>query len=64
VVTLGVRSAGVVEVVSGVQAGETVVVGGLERMGEGMPVAPRPRGQVAPPATPPDSAAKGPPEKT
>ena len=53
VVTLGARSAGVVEVISGVQAGEAVVVGGLERMGEGMPVAPRPRGQAAPPATPP-----------
>lgn len=60
VVTLGVRSAGVVEILSGVQAGETVVVGGLERMGEGMPVAPRPRGQ----ATPPDSSAKAvPPAK-
>lgn len=62
VVTLGVRQAGLVEVVSGVQAGETVVVGGLERMGEGLPVAPRPRGQAGPPATP-DSAAKGPPGK-
>ena len=51
VVTLGVRSAGVVEILSGVQAGETVVVGGLERMGEGLPVAPRPR------AAHPDSAA-------
>ena len=63
VVVLGVRSAGIVEIVSGVQAGETVVVGGLERMGEGAPVAPRPRGQPTPPATPPDSAAKGPPAK-
>lgn len=63
VVTLGVRSAGVVEILSGVQAGETVVVGGLERMGEGMPVAPRPRGQATPPAAPPDSAAKAPPAK-
>jgi membrane fusion protein (multidrug efflux system) len=60
VVTLGVRSAGVVEILNGVQAGETVVVGGLERMGEGMPVAPRPRGQATPLAAPPDSAAKGP----
>ena len=55
VVTLGVRSAGLVEVLSGVQAGETVVVGGLERMGEGMPVAARPRGA----STPPDAAPKG-----
>jgi membrane fusion protein (multidrug efflux system) len=39
VVQLGVRSAGFVEVTSGVKAGELVVVGGLERMGEGMPLA-------------------------
>jgi membrane fusion protein (multidrug efflux system) len=63
VVTLGVRSAGLVEIVSGVQAGEIVVVGGLERMGEGAPVAPRPRGQATPPATPVDSATKAPPAK-
>jgi len=44
VVQLGARSQGVVEIVSGVAAGEQVVVGGLERMAEGMPVAPRPRG--------------------
>ena len=63
VVTLGVRSAGMVEVVSGVQAGEIVVVGGLERMGEGAPVAPRPRGQATPPqATPPQ--ATPPPDST
>jgi multidrug efflux pump subunit AcrA (membrane-fusion protein) len=35
-----------VEVISGVQAGEQVVVGGLERMAEGMAVAPRPRAGV------------------
>jgi membrane fusion protein (multidrug efflux system) len=41
VVQLGTRSQGVVEVLSGVAAGEQVVVGGLERMAEGMAVAPR-----------------------
>jgi membrane fusion protein (multidrug efflux system) len=45
VVQLGVRSQGIVEITSGVNAGEIVVVGGLERMNEGMAVAPRPRGQ-------------------
>jgi hypothetical protein len=30
-------------VLSGVSAGELVVVGGLERMGEGAPLAPKPR---------------------
>lgn len=46
VVVLGARSQGVVEVHSGLNAGELVVVGGLERMGEGMAVAPRPRTKV------------------
>jgi membrane fusion protein (multidrug efflux system) len=46
VVELGARSPGMVEVISGVQAGEQVVVGGLERMAEGMAVAPRSRGQA------------------
>jgi membrane fusion protein, multidrug efflux system len=52
VVQLGVRSQGVVEILSGVQAGEQVVVGGLERMGEGVPVAPRPRTPAADSAAP------------
>jgi membrane fusion protein (multidrug efflux system) len=43
VVELGTRAQGIVEIVSGVRPGELVVVGGLERMAEGMPVAPRPR---------------------
>ncbi len=42
-VTLGTRTAGMVEVLSGVNAGEMVVVGGLERMNEGMAVSPRQR---------------------
>jgi membrane fusion protein (multidrug efflux system) len=47
VVQLGARSQGVVEVREGVTPGELVVVGGLERMAEGMPVAPQAREGVA-----------------
>jgi membrane fusion protein (multidrug efflux system) len=43
VVVLGARSAGIVEIMSGVKPGELVVVGGLERMAEGMPLAAQPR---------------------
>jgi membrane fusion protein, multidrug efflux system len=42
-VRLGTRSQGFAEILSGVAAGELVVVGGLERMAEGMPLAPQPR---------------------
>ncbi|MBA3341883.1 MAG: efflux RND transporter periplasmic adaptor subunit [Gemmatimonadaceae bacterium] len=45
-VQLGARSQGVVEVASGVTAGELVVVGGLERMAEGMPLAAQPRAKL------------------
>jgi membrane fusion protein (multidrug efflux system) len=41
IVQLGARSRGMVEILSGVKAGEQVVIGGLERMAEGMAVAPR-----------------------
>jgi len=43
VVVLGTRAQGIVEILNGVQPGEVVVVGGLERMAEGMPLFPRPR---------------------
>ena len=39
-VSLGVRTPGFVEVVDGVTAGEQVVIGGLERLADGAPVAP------------------------
>ncbi len=42
-VQLGARAKGMVEVRSGVSPGELVVVGGLERMAEGMAVAPQSR---------------------
>ena len=58
-VQLGVRSAGTVEVLSGVKAGELVVVGGLERMNEGMAVAPRPRGAAGAAAGAPGATATG-----
>jgi membrane fusion protein (multidrug efflux system) len=57
VVQLGTRSQGFVEVLGGVEAGELVVVGGLERMAEGMPLAAQPRG--AKPAVTPNGEAAG-----
>ncbi|MEO7219854.1 MAG: efflux RND transporter periplasmic adaptor subunit [Gemmatimonadaceae bacterium] len=48
VVQLGPRSQGFVEVSTGVTAGELVVVGGLERMSEGMPLAGQPRAPKPP----------------
>jgi membrane fusion protein (multidrug efflux system) len=59
VVQLGARSQGVVEVLSGVKAGELVVVGGLERMAEGMPVAANPRAKSPSIAAPGGPAASG-----
>ena len=52
-VVLGARSQGYVEVLSGVNPGELVVVGGLERMMEGMGVQPNPRTPRTPRTTVP-----------
>ena len=57
VVELGARAQGVVEIVSGIEAGELVVVGGLDRMAEGMPVAAQTRGLAR--ERPPDDAGAG-----
>ncbi len=61
IVVLGSRSNGIVEIVSGVTAGEQVVVGGLERMQEGMAVAPRqlPGEGASRAAAPPPSGGSG-----
>lgn len=57
-VTLGVRSPGEVEILSGVAADEMVVVGGQMMLQPGAPVMPRPKGTPAgPPAGGADSAA-------
>jgi membrane fusion protein (multidrug efflux system) len=57
-VTLGVRSPGEVEVLSGVAADEMVVVGGQMMLQPGAPVMARPKGAPAgPPAGGADSAA-------
>lgn len=47
-VELGVRTPGFVEIISGVDVGEQVVVGGLERLTEGAPVAPIPVDRTVP----------------
>jgi membrane fusion protein, multidrug efflux system len=51
-ITLGTRLQGYVEVLSGLSAGEVVVVGGLERMMEGIPLAAQSRAAAAPAARP------------
>ncbi len=47
-VELGIRTPGFVEILGGVDVGEQVVVGGLERLTEGAPVAPIPVDRTAP----------------
>ena len=49
-VGLGIRSPGIAEIRSGLDAGDTVVVGGQERLQDGMPVMIKPTEPAAPPA--------------
>jgi len=60
-VQIGVRSPGTVEIRSGVEAGTRVVVGGVERLGEGSPVAANPvdRAEEPPEAQSDDGAGPG-----
>jgi membrane fusion protein (multidrug efflux system) len=60
-VELGVRTPGFVEVTKGVNAGEQVVVGGLELLAPGAPVTPRVVDRRAGPAAPAAPAAGSPP---
>lgn len=48
-VGLGIRQPGIVEVRSGLDAGDTVVVAGQERLQDGMPVMAKPAAEAAPP---------------
>jgi multidrug efflux pump subunit AcrA (membrane-fusion protein) len=48
-VGLGIRAPGIAEVRSGLDAGDTVVVGGQERLQDGMAVMIKPMPAVAPP---------------
>jgi hypothetical protein len=57
-VDLGVRSPGFVEVKTGVDAGEQVVVGGQERLAEGAPVAPKVVERIPPSGPGRDSGAR------
>ncbi len=49
-VGLGIRAPGIAEVRSGLDAGDTVVIGGAERLQDGMPVTIKPMPEVVPPA--------------
>jgi membrane fusion protein (multidrug efflux system) len=60
-VELGVRTPGFVEVTKGVNAGEQVVVGGLELLAPGAPVTPRVVDRRAGAAAPAAPAAGSPP---
>jgi len=52
-VGIGIRQPGIAEVRSGLDAGDTVVVGGQERLQDGMPVIPMPPAGAPPAGTPP-----------
>ncbi len=54
-VRIGVRNPGTVEIRSGVEAGAQVVVGGVERLGEGSPVVPNPVDRADAPETSADA---------
>jgi membrane fusion protein (multidrug efflux system) len=51
-VGLGIRAPGIAEIRSGLDAGDTVVVGGQERLQDGIPVMAKPAAEAPPPPSP------------
>ena len=49
-VTIGMRTPGLVEVTTGLKDGDTVIVAGIQKIGDGAPVAPKPATDAAAPA--------------
>lgn len=49
-VTIGMRTPGLVEITSGLKDGDTVIVAGIQKIGDGAPVAPKPATDAAAPA--------------
>jgi membrane fusion protein (multidrug efflux system) len=50
-VTIGMRTPGLVEITTGLKDGDTVIVAGIQKIGDGAPVAPKPATDAAAPAT-------------
>jgi membrane fusion protein (multidrug efflux system) len=51
-VTIGMRRPGLVEVTSGVKDGDEVIVSGIQKIGDGAPVAAKPQAAASTPAAP------------
>jgi membrane fusion protein (multidrug efflux system) len=56
-VTIGMRTPGLVEITTGLKDGDTVIVAGIQKIGDGAPVAPKPATDAAAPAAAASSSA-------